>query len=27
VNVHSTVCGPGVIRGQLGEQGPRATTE
>jgi hypothetical protein len=22
VNVHSTVCGPGVIRGQLGEQGP-----
>jgi hypothetical protein len=22
VNVHSTVCGPGVIRGQLDEQGP-----
>jgi hypothetical protein len=22
VNVHSTVCGPGVIRGQLGERGP-----
>jgi CHRD domain len=22
VNVHSTACGPGVIRGQLGEQGP-----
>jgi CHRD domain len=25
VNVHSTVCGSGVIRGQLGEQGPRGT--
>jgi len=23
VNVHSTVCSPGVIRGQLGEKGPR----
>jgi hypothetical protein len=23
VNVHSTVCGSGVIRGQLGEHGPR----
>jgi hypothetical protein len=23
VNVHSSVCGTGVIRGQLGEQGPR----
>jgi hypothetical protein len=23
VNVHSTTCGTGVIRGQLGEQGPR----
>ena len=22
VNVHTDVCGPGVIRGQLGEQGP-----
>jgi hypothetical protein len=22
VNVHSTVCGPGVIRGQLGDHGP-----
>jgi hypothetical protein len=25
VNVHSSVCGPGVIRGQLGERGPRGT--
>ena len=23
VNVHSTICGTGVVRGQLGEQGPR----
>jgi len=27
VNVHSTVCPPGVIRGQLGEQGPPGTAE
>jgi hypothetical protein len=27
VNVHSTVCGSGVIRGQLGEHGPRGTAE
>jgi hypothetical protein len=27
VNVHSTVCGPGVIRGQLGERGPQGTAE
>ena len=27
VNVHSTVCGPGVIRGQLGEHGPPGTAE
>jgi hypothetical protein len=27
VNVHSTVCGSGVIRGQLGEQGPRGRAE
>jgi hypothetical protein len=27
VNVHSTVCGSGVIRGQLGERGPRGTAE
>jgi hypothetical protein len=27
VNVHSTVCGSGVIRGQLGEHGPQGTAE
>ncbi len=27
VNVHSTVCAPGVIRGQLGEHGPRVKAE
>jgi hypothetical protein len=27
VNVHSTVCGSGVIRGQLGEHGPRGTAK
>jgi hypothetical protein len=27
VNVHSSVCGAGVIRGQLGEHGPRGTAE
>jgi hypothetical protein len=27
VNVHSTVCGSGVIRGQLGEHGPSGTAE
>jgi hypothetical protein len=27
VNVHSTVCGAGVIRGQLGERGPQGTAE
>jgi hypothetical protein len=27
VNVHITVCGSGVIRGQLGERGPRGTAE
>jgi hypothetical protein len=27
VNVHSTVCPSGVIRGQLGQQGPPGTAE
>jgi hypothetical protein len=27
VNVHSTVCGSGVIRGQLGEHGPQGAAE
>ncbi|MGH2979051.1 MAG: CHRD domain-containing protein [Solirubrobacterales bacterium] len=27
VNVHSTVCPAGAIRGQLGEHGPRGTAE
>jgi hypothetical protein len=27
VNVHSNVCPPGVIRGQLGDQGPTGTAE
>jgi hypothetical protein len=27
VNVHSTACGQGVIRGQLGDHGPRGTAE
>jgi hypothetical protein len=27
VNVHSSVCTPGVIRGQLGEHGPPGTAE
>jgi len=27
VNVHSSVCPPGVIRGQLGEHGPPGTAE
>jgi hypothetical protein len=27
VNVHSTVCGAGAIRGQLGEHGPPGTAE
>ncbi|MGH2979834.1 MAG: CHRD domain-containing protein [Solirubrobacterales bacterium] len=27
VNIHSSVCGAGVIRGQLGEHGPQGTAE
>jgi hypothetical protein len=27
VNVHSNVCPPGVIRGQLGDHGPKGTAE